>query len=423
MVPGRRDRARTMRTGAVAVLFFAAALLFSPRLYGAVRARGVPQWLQGAVETSLSSVWKEITPEGKRYSQQEALSLLSAVAERVFAGYAVEGASYEKGTLAVALAPKETTVWDVEILVPKLSPPLDGWFAESLEGAEGEIADIMEGVPLEALSWADIPLKDTMQGLFALRTPGWAPALLVKLREEGATLQVSFVPTPPFVLAVVPEVFSSTLPLIFRSDMKEDIFVSLSPLVGLPVKWAAKNRERIERLAASDLESGNTATHAKIEARVTFTPAQLASTNAVVESDRYVVRAWMAAYVGADDRYPEVGLHLGRKFLLTSGFPMELYGEWIMSVNDFSLESRWGIRWSPWKNVQLGAEQVFPGNETWFRLWVYGGIRQPYFWWRVSEHGDHNLGVGYRLTGHISIEIHYDDRDDDTISLRAIGDL
>ena len=96
MVPGRRDQARTMRTGAVAVLFFAAALLFPPRLHGAVRAHGVPQWLQRAVETSLSSVWKEITPEGKRYSRQEALSLLSAVAERVFAGYAVEGASYER---------------------------------------------------------------------------------------------------------------------------------------------------------------------------------------------------------------------------------------------------------------------------------------------------------------------------------------
>lgn len=408
---------------AVAVVFFAAALLFPNAVSAAVRAEGVPGWLRAAVELSLSSVWAEITPETGERSTSEALALLTVVAERVFTGYRVAGSSYDGGNLTVALRSDKGMDWAVEVQPPKLADPFGGWFGESLKGLDEEIGRTIGPLPIDALSWADVPLRDEIESLCALRVPGWRPSLLVKLQEGQGTLQISFTPDPPFVLAIVPDISSSTFPLIFRSDMRGDMLLALSPLIGLPVAWAEQNRKRIEAYAAATLESGSTAEQAKTEVDVVFTPAQLASAKAAVESDRYVVRAWIAAYVGTDDRYPELGVHFGRKFLLTSKFPMELYGEWILSANDFSLESRWGVRWSPWKNVFLGAEQAFPGNQTWFRLWIAGGIREPYFWWRVSGEGDHNLGVGYRLTGHLSLELHYDDRDDDTISLKAIADL
>ena len=115
--------------------------------------------------------------------------------------------------------------------------------------------------------------------------------------------------------------------------------------------------------------------------------AQLASASAVVERP---VRcpAWMAAYVGADDRYPGGSTR--------AEVPPDLQVPWSSTGVDHVRErllsgEPLGDPVEPWKNVQLGAEQVFPETKHGFGC---GWIRNPaaYFWWQVSEHGDHNLG-------------------------------
>ena len=75
------------------------------------------------------------------------------------------------------------------------------------------------------------------------------------------------------------------------------------------------------------------------------------------------------------------------------------------------------------KNVLIGAEKAFPGNILWYRLSFAGGAHSPYLWWRLSEDGDSMIGLGYRLDGRISLELHYDDRDVDSYSLKAVLDL
>ncbi len=52
-----------------------------------------------------------------------------------------------------------------------------------------------------------------------------------------------------------------------------------------------------------------------------------------------------------------------------------------------------------------------------------GKVKQPYFWVRFSENSEKNMGVGYRLNEFLSIELHYDERDDDQWSIRAVGNL
>lgn len=401
-------------------------LIFSPVSSEAgVRLEGVPAWLRSRMERSADVVWSEIAPKGVKSAGKDALDLLSVVAERVFSGYTVTRAFFRDGDVVLRLEPLESFQWEVEISPPQLVSPVKEWFLESATGLDKKIEKLIAPLPLEALSWADIPLKEAIESECAPHVPGWSPSLLVRLQDGKRILHVSFSPKPPFVLAVLPNVSSLTLPVVLRSDLKENMLRSLSPVVGLPIEWASANKERIQTLAAESLRGTNIVGNARATVDVAFNSAQLSAANAVVESPRYAVRAWIAAYAGTDDdgKYPEVGLHLGRKFLPVSGFGMELYGEWLLCINDFNLESRWGIRWNPWRKIMAGVEHVFPGGITWYRLWVDGGIRSPYVWWRVSEIGDQNIGVGYRLNDRISFEIHYDDRDEDKLSLKAIGDL
>ncbi len=388
-----------------------------------IGVEGAPYWLRQSVERSLRSVLGELAlrPE---LSDHDLVRLLSVVAERLFTGY-TPSVTLRGELVHVDLAPESATAWKVEINPPPLSPPADEWFALASGELERILPRMLALLPLEALSWADIALKEAIEEACAPVLPGWNPSLLVRLEgsEERKVLRVSFAPKPPLVLAIVPSISSTTLPIAFRSDLKEKILRSLAPVVGLPIEWAAVNKLRIEALATEALRDTNTVSNARATVDVSFSPDQLSPVEAEVESSKYSVRAWMAAYAGAEGRYPEIGLHLGRKALPFTGWDVELYGEWIMSVEDFSLESRWGFRWSPLKNVLIGAEKAFPGNILWYRLSFAGGAHSPYLWWRLSEDGDSMIGLGYRLDGRISLELHYDDRDVDSYSLKAVLDL
>jgi hypothetical protein len=408
---------------AVAVLVLAAALLFPDPGGAAVVIEGAPLWLRKRMERSAATVWAEIRQDGSS-SARDGLRLLSLVAERVFAGYSVVDSFYRGEDAVLRLRPVERTAsWRVEIFQPQLASPVGGWFREDVSGLGEKIRTHLGDLPVDALSWADTPLKELIDTLCSPRLPGWSASLLVRLEQEGPILRVSFIPRPPFVLAVVPRVSSDTLPVMLRSDLNENILRTLSPVVGLPIEWVSAHSEKVEEMAAESLRQTNIVGNTRSVVDVSFKPAQIATADAFVDSPKYSVRAWVAAYAGSDTKYPEIGLHAGRKFLPVSGWDMELYGEWILTANDFTLESRWGIRWSPWKNVLAGVEQAYPGNVTWYRLWIEGGVRAPYLWWRVSEDGDHHAGAGYRLNRRISLEIHYDGRDDDKISIRALSDL
>ncbi|MDI9370992.1 MAG: hypothetical protein QM446_08785 [Synergistota bacterium] len=415
-------------TKGCALPFIAAALFLIcvPALVadaGEIVVDGAPYWLRQSVERSLRSVWEELSLNPD-LSAEDRIRLLSVVAERLFSGYSPNVVP-RGDSVRVDLAPQSDTAWGVEINPPPLLPPADEWFADAASELERVLPRMLALLPLEALSWADLALKEAIEEACAPILPGWNPSLLVRLEgsDESRVLRVSFNPKPPLVLAIVPSINSTTLPVAFRSDLKEKLLRSLAPVVGLPIEWASINKLRIEGLAADALLDTNTVTNARAAVDVSFSPEQLSPVEAEVESSKYSIRAWMAGYAGAEGRYPEIGLHLGRKALPVTGWDVELYGEWVMSVEDFSLESRWGFRWSPVKNVLIGAEIAFPGNTLWYRLSVAEGARAPYLWWRLSEDGDSIVGLGYRLDGRISLELHFDERDSDSYSLRAILDL
>jgi len=428
---GRKGLIKGCALPFIAAAFFLAVAPALEARAGEIRVEGAPYWLRLSVERSLQSVWGELSARAD-LSVEERVRLLSVVAERLFAGYA-PSVSMRGAEILVDLSARQKTEWSVEINPPPLSPPADQWFSEGAAELERILPRMLALLPLEALSWADVALKEAIENACAPVLPGWSPSLLVRLEgggpaedgrsEERRILRISFTPRPPLVLAIVPSINSTTLPVAFRSDLKEKILRSLAPVVGLPLEWASLNKLRIENLAADALRDTNTVANARAAVDVSFTPEQLSPVEAEVESSKYSVRAWMSAYAGAEGRYPEAAIHLGRKALPVSGWDVELYGEWIMSIKDFSLESRWGFRWSPVRNVMIGAEKAFPGNVLWYRLWLAGGVRSPYLWWRLSEGGDSMLGLGYRLDDRLSLELQYDERDIDKWALKAIMDL
>jgi hypothetical protein len=408
---------------------FAGALLFVPPSLGEERRvaiQGVPAWLGETMEKSLRAVWRELSLRTSGTGERE--RVLRLVAQRLYPGYVLEDLDIlPQGGLEVRFGLSEGLLrdgWEIRLASPSLEEPFLGWFQKDAAVFREALLRGLAGVPPSALGWGDVAFRDFLAREAQEFLPGWHAAPVVRLREERVPeLHLSFTPQSPLVLALLPSLQSETLPIVLRQDLKEGMIKDLSSLVGLPVKWLELHREEVELWAVSLLGERNVAARADATLTIHFEAEQLSRMRVYVESDSYVIQGWLAGYAGSDEHYPELGLHVGKK-LSSRREDVELYGEWIMEVNDFSLESRWGMRFSPWRDVLLGAEFSWPGGDLWWRLWADSReIRSPYLWWRYNPEGEHNGALGWRINEHFSLELHYDERAQDTLSIRAVGNL
>jgi hypothetical protein len=406
---------------AVKVLVAAALLLCaSGPVSATVKVEGVPSWLEQAATRSVEAVWREIDP---RQDESNRLLIIKLVATRLFEGYSVDLTEISGENLKLVLKAKNVTAWKVEGGMPPLAKPLSEWMDEDWQEAGRRIGALVSGLPLEALNWADSALRLEVAGILRESLPGWQGSLVVRIEGDRSVLKVGLVPEQPLVLAVNPRTNSTSLPTLLHSDVKEDLLTGLSPIIGLPVAWIASHEGRVAEWAAFLLGDESFVENLKVDVKVTVKPQPVTDLAVRLESRRYTIWAWVAGYAGTSDRYPEAGLHLGRKAQLLPHWDVELYGEAIFFLNDWDLETRLGLRWSPWDRIWVGAERSWPDEATWWRVWFDGPVRSPYAWIRGSEEGNVNFGIGYRLNEYLSIELHYDDRDDNSSSVRLVGNL
>jgi hypothetical protein len=378
--------------------------------------------LAPAAERSLSAVLEHIP---KNETDEAKARLVTVVANRLLAGYAVEGVSFDAdGDLSVSLkASSDETSWDVAIIRPNLIAPVDGWFESDTEGIASQLRPLMTGIPIEALSWGDADIKGAVEDLCAQRLPGWRVSLMVRGTPDGAVLEISFVPEQPLTLAVTSSISSSSMPAMLHSSLRDDLMAGFSPVIGIPVAWLDLHRGDFEEMGRAILGREPLVDRAKASTEMTVAVGPVTELQIDMESRRYAVWVWMAVYAGAEGKYPEVGLHFGRRAQILPRWDMELYAELITPLDDFSLESRLGMRWSPWRNVWLGGEWSDSRDTWWARASFDSRQRSPYGWVRYSEGGDANAAVGYRINDFISVEVHYDSRDDSPWNVRALINL
>ncbi|MCL2010208.1 MAG: hypothetical protein FWG71_06635 [Synergistaceae bacterium] len=409
-----------MAAGCCAAAFFFNARGFAEAsLTETLSVQGMPLWLESHVMRGLSAVWDEIPPGESR------LDTLALVARRLFSGYEVTAEQRGRAPVVVFKA-QNPTRWSVLLVSPDLRAPTDSWFARDAAGMAGDILAFLEGLPIDALSWADSALKRQIGDVVERRLPGWDFSLLARLESGGgengsSTLQVAFHPKQPLLLAVTPTIFSSTLPVMFQSELTANLISGMSPVIGLPVEWISLHRSDVELLAQELLEDRSLVSNTRSRVEVAFVPGQVSKVDAAVNSERFIFQIWFAAYSGVSERYPEAGLLAGWNTRQYTGLDLEIYNETIIDVSEFGLSNRLGLRLKLWNRLQAGLEVEWPEQEVWYRAWWGPArVRRPYAWWRYSPEYGHNAALGYRINEYLSVELHYDERYEDKIGLRGI---
>jgi hypothetical protein len=392
-----------------------------------VLVTGPNDWLAAAAERSLSAVYEHIPAEEPRAVKEQ---LLRVVANRLLQGYLVDEIRFG-GHVSISLvvdAAAAVPAWSVSLIPPNLSPPVDEWFSRDAAGFAEEIELLMKNVPVEALLWGDADLKLRIEEMCGERLPGWRVSLMVRTKgeagDEEISLEVAFTPAQPLTLAVTPRISSSSIPFMLHSNLKDDLLKGFAPVIGIPVPWLDKHADDLAVLAKSILSEEYLVEKAKADADVDVRTGSVSQLDIDLESRRYSASVWMAIYAGAEDRYPEAGLRFGRRVQPFSGCEAELYTELIVSMNDWQLETRFGMGWSPYRDLWIGGEWSTDEELWWARAMISARSRyRPYAWMRFSEESDTNAALGLRVTDYLSIELHYDSRDGEPWNVRALVNL
>lgn len=412
------DSVRCSRSLLIALIVVALADICE----AAVEASGVSGWVKTAAERSLSAVFENI-PRHEPNDVKE--RLIRIVADRVLRGYSAGDIEItDDGAIVSLFVSSSSTRWRSALVLPHLSYPVDKWFSSDVEGLEEEICALMDGVPHEAASWGGDDLRMAVASLCEDRVPGWNISLLLRADADAYVIETSFVPEQPLSLAVTSRITSTSVPVMMHSRLKDDLMKGYAPVIGLPVAWLERHADDMAMLAKEVLADEYIVEKGKLAAEVDVKIDSLSQLDIELESRRYSAWVWMAVYAGARDRYPEAGVHFGRKIVPFSNWEVELYGEFIASLGKWELESRLGLGWSPYRHLWLGGEWSSDGSEWWGKIsYIPASMRVPYVWARISEHGEKNAAVGFRVTDFLSIELHYDSRYDDEINLRAIVNM
>jgi hypothetical protein len=399
-----------------------ALVVFTSAASASVRVEGLDDWLSESARRSMAAVYDHI-PHSEPLAVKE--ELMKVVAGRLLLGYSVESVVFA-GDEAVLTMKVSSPVpeWRVEIVPPNLSPPADAWFAADIAGLDAEILPLIRNVPLEMLSWGDLDLKREIENFSGRRIPGWRVLLLARAKADGGVaLNVSFSPEQPMTLAVTSKINSASIPAVLHSSLKDDLMKGFAPVIGIPVSWLERHKDDLAALGRSVLEDEELVRISKADPVIAAAPGVVSGVDVELESRRYSASVWMSVYAGAKERYPEAGIHLGRRIQLLPRWDMEMYWEGILGLDDWELENRFGLRWPVWRNIWVGGEWSDMENLWWSRLDFESWARRPYAWLRFSEEHDVGAALGYHINDYISIELNYDSRYEDEINMRALLNL
>lgn len=417
----RRVKTKTGRISVSAKCFSILAVLLCYASHGyALTVSGIPSWLEGAVLRSLNAVWSEIpdTP----YTDRE--GTLAIVASRLFAGYDVHvKAGREEPAIFFVPHEEEMIHADVKILSPDLRGMSLQWFVNDTAGMPEEIASIVDELPQSALTWADEALRERIKEIVDVRLPGWNFTQQIYIANQSTLVNLSFRPGDSMILAVKPEIYSRIIPVMLHSYLESILIPALSPLIGVPVKWAEAHKSEIETFAREFLEDRHTVENMKAFASVKFSPGKISGLEARVDSENLSFQMWVSAYAGLNNRYPEAGAFFG--YRPNWSLHTEFYAELLVSLNDFGITHRIGGRFELFNNFWAGIENQWPDNNYFFRFqYIPVRIKRPYVLWRYSPELDaHEAALGYILDEHVSIEIYYDSTGDNKIGIRGTWHL
>lgn len=346
------------------------------------------------------------------------------IMNRVLIGYTVENMQIAPGpetTIHVAVRPWGDTIQSVQVQMDYGAlPPVGTKLArQDVAQAQAMIENLLIGLPVDALDWANGAVQHVMEGQLEQMLPEFYPHIVIDGKKH-AVVTIYFLPKLPVIRNVTVDVEAENLPKVIFLSTRKNLETAYSGLEGLPVAFVHRHAQDIQADIAQTLASQWVIKQYNLKVTPTLDISNDLRIQLQSQTDFYDIQA--GAYMDVSrDTAPHgdttvLQALVGRKI----GARHEVYGkvEFMPSSVEWNVIPGYFYRWGRGQQLGYQFETDDDSHHLWYRQPIGSrwGIRLD----RDLTHQDNEVGILYRFQDYVGLEYIFSDHDQ---WLRVIGYL
>ncbi len=348
------------------------------------------------------------------------------IVNRVLIGYTVDDIHIAPGAdtvLSVQIRPWGDTIRSVSLTMDYGAlPDLGRQMADAdLRGASTVVENLLVGLPVDALDWADGTIRAVMEKELEGLAPEFYPHIAIEPGTE-ARVTVYLLPKLPVVRNVDVDIDAENLPRVIFLSARRNIEQRYAGLEGLPVAFVRRHERDIQADLQENLEQQWVIRKYKLRVEPIVRVDENMKIKLRSQTDFYDIQAGAYVDVGRDadgrgsDGDTVLKAHIGRKI----GFHHELYGqvEFMPGAVEWNVIPGYFYRWGKYTRIGYQYETGDNSSHLWLRQ--YFGKKWMLRIDRDLTNHDDEVGLTYRIHEYIGLEYIVSDHDQ---WLRVIGYL
>jgi hypothetical protein len=209
--------------------------------------------------------------------------IIKEVFDRVLVGYWVQQVTITPGpttNIAVKISPLGDVVRRVvlETDLGGIAPQLNGLFRSDMGDIESKAAQVLVGMPVDAVDWAGSVTKTVIREMLAAQLPEYRANIEI-IPGPVTVVKLLLAPTGPLVREVQVTLRSRTVPNFLLLEARPKVEEAAAPMRGLPVAFVERHSDYFKDMLLK-VASAQAATK---RFGLTLTPSLKAGTNTELE--------------------------------------------------------------------------------------------------------------------------------------------
>ena len=387
----------------------------------------IPPLVQRRIAASIQTVGNHVflnqDSEDIAGRSEEYERIVNDIINRVLIGYTVESIAINPGSrtdLDVRIRPWGDTIRKVNLTVDYGALPEMGrqMVDKDLSGAGDMVENLLIGLPVDALDWANGAVKSVMETELETRVPEFYPHIVIRGGQE-TDVTVYMMPKLPVVRNVRVAIKGEDVPKVIFLSARNNLEHTYAGLEGLPVAFVRRNEPDVMADLSGDVKRQLVVKHYGLQVTPTLSVDENTTIYVTPKTDFYDIRGGAYLDVGrrnSDDDDTVLMAHLGRKL----GSHHEVYGEvkFMPSQLEWNIIPGYFYRFTAGTEMGYQFESLDDSHHLWFRQPL--GSRWALRYDRDMTHTENEIGLQYRVDDYVGLEYVVSDHDH---WLRIIGYL
>lgn len=300
-------------------------------------------------------------------SEREIGQVVKTVFNTVLRGYKineVQMVAGEKTVILFVLQPTSLLIESVELnlQLQNLNDTISQVIDSQLAGVRKQVEEMLIGLPIDALIWADDVIEPLLYRLVKTHAPGFEPKIDLTI-DRQMKVNLSLKPVGQLVEEIQIDLRTNSLPQLLTRPLERMAEAEAAPFIGLPVEFLRKYEDRLSDAVEDALHQNKWGKHVYLSQKPVLTVGPATHLQLDAEWIDYQVDFVGELNLGkwAPKPGPALHLSLGKRFGRTTMVKLKdtmtldhLLGTWSVVLAKefpagFTAEMEYRFRQADWK--------------------------------------------------------------------------